>query len=107
MSDANSICEPGDRFRIMATSNQASNRQKRASEKIIIVFCIAIISIPATNQTAILTGPCSNNDSRYIGKLEISKIKKPSCCVRLTRVFRLTIGKIKSFSHVHNVLTFT
>ncbi len=29
------------------------------------------------------TGPCSQNDSGYIGKLEISKIKKPSCFVRL------------------------
>ncbi len=31
----------------------------------------------------LLTGPCSKNDSCYIGKLEISNIKKPSCFVRL------------------------
>ena len=30
-----------------------------------------------------LTGPCSKDDSCYIRKLEISKIKKPSCFVRL------------------------
>ncbi len=28
---------------------------------------------------SLLTGPCSKNDSGYIGKLEILKIKKPSC----------------------------
>ena len=39
-----------------------------------------------------LTGPCSNNDSGYIGKFEISQIKKPFCFVRLIPIYGLHKG---------------
>ncbi len=66
---------------------------------------------------SILIGPCSNNYSGYIGKLEISKIKKPSCFVKLIIIIvafflgftkgslGLSLGNIYLFSHFHNFLT--
>ncbi len=43
----------------------------------------AMLQKGAFSVRQMLTGPCSKNDSGYIGKLEISKIKKPSYFVRL------------------------
>ncbi len=64
-----------------------------------------------------LTGPCSRNDSGYVGKLEISKIKKPSCFVKLIPRYiqEITYSQstqqctsiiIASIHPFHNFLTF-
>ena len=54
--------------------------------------------------TVYLTGPCSRNDRVNIGKLEISKIKKSSYCVRLIpRKSALKLSFLKKAKLGHRV----
>ncbi len=69
--------------------------QPRCDSSVTLLLLSVDLGLVIINFFGPVTGPCSNNDSCYIGKLEISKIKKPSCFVRLIPRY-IKIGKFKS-----------